>query len=150
MQSKCSQNSAKMQSRCIQNLVKIQSKCSQISVKMQSKCSQNAAKIQSKCSQISVKLQPNSVKIASSWSAYRLKSFQSCFCQCFETFWKNLPNYHAFRTCDHVAGKFTQMSWQCSVKFWQLYLDKVLNSNFRAENPFCKSAFVAKPLFAIY
>ena len=35
---------------------------------MQSKCSQNVIKMQSKCSQNS----------SNSWSAYRLKSFQSC------------------------------------------------------------------------
>ena len=46
----------------------MQSKFSHNAVKMQSKCSQNAIKMQPKCSQNSV----------SSWSAYRLKSFQSC------------------------------------------------------------------------
>ena len=72
-----SQNSAKIQSKCspnaVKNAVKMQSKCSQNAVKMRSKfsqkCSQNAVKIQSKCSQKSV----------SSCSAYRLKSFPSCF-----------------------------------------------------------------------
>ena len=51
-----------------QNAAKIQFKFCRNSVIMQSKCSQNAAKIQPIFSQNSV----------SSWSVYRLKSFQSC------------------------------------------------------------------------
>ena len=62
---KCSQNSVKMQPNISQNSVKIQSKFSQNAVIMQPKCSQNSV---------------------SSWSACRLKSFQSCLVT-FNHFW---------------------------------------------------------------
>ena len=95
MQSKCSQNAVKMQSKYSQNAVKIQSKFSQMqskavkiqsnAIKIQSKFSQNSAKFSQNSDRIQPKFSQNSVKIQSkfcqnsSWSAYRLKSFQSCF-----------------------------------------------------------------------
>ena len=92
MQSKFTQNAAKMQSnlfkmqnaakaqqKCSQNSVEIQWKFSQNSDKIQPKFSRNTVEIQSKYSQNSVKIQPkckqNSVTFM---SAYRLKSFKSC------------------------------------------------------------------------
>ena len=57
-------NSVKIQQEFSQNAVKILSKFSQNAIKMQ----QNSIKMQLKCSQNS----------SNSWSAHRLKSFQSC------------------------------------------------------------------------
>ena len=56
-----------MQSKNTQNAVKMHSKYGKNAVKTQSKFSQKAARIQSKCSYL-----------FTAWSAYRLKSFQSC------------------------------------------------------------------------
>ena len=120
IQSKCSQNAVKMQSKFNQNAVKMQPKCSQNAVKilsklvkMQSKFSQNSVKYSQnsvKCSQNAVKIiQSNAVIILSkfrqnsSWSAYRLKSFQSCLMKVWPFWPQSMPNYVHTRKCIKIT-----------------------------------------------
>ena len=75
MQSKCSLNA--VQCSQMQAKANIKSKLSQKSCQNSAKLSQSSAKIPPKFSQNLVKIQSKFCQ-NSSWSAYRLKSFQSC------------------------------------------------------------------------
>ena len=116
-----------MQSKCSQNAAKIQQKFSQNSIKIQTKCSQSAIKIQQKFRKISVKMQPkcsqNADKMQTKYSQNAVKIFQSCFFNFMNFLIFLSSNASTFLGAFH--DKFFELFWFLCMKKMQILVGKV-------------------------